>query len=112
LQQLNNEFQTFKQYVEQRLDGVNIKPKNEPLFIGTGENGSGSFTITTENSNYNFPQEDILEDAPHTIEEIERIKIIESLKRHHNNRKKVAEELGLSERTLYRKLLKYDIKKQ
>ena len=31
LQQLNNEFQTFKKYVEQRLDGVNIKPKNEPL---------------------------------------------------------------------------------
>ena len=112
LQQLNNEFQTFKKYVEQRLDGVNIKPKNEPLFIGGGENGSGSFTITKDNGNYNYPPETIQEDAPQTIEEIERIKIIESLKRHHNNRKKVAEELGLSERTLYRKLLKYDIKKE
>lgn len=42
-----------------------------------------------------------------TLEEMEREAITSSLRRHKGSKKKVAEELGISERTLYRKINEY-----
>lgn len=46
-----------------------------------------------------------------TLEETERDTIIESLKRNHGKRKATAQELQISERTLYRKIKLYDLDK-
>ncbi len=46
---------------------------------------------------------------PVSMEDMQKQMILESLKRHNNNRKLVSTELGISERTLYRKLKDYGI---
>ncbi|RTQ51454.1 sigma-54-dependent Fis family transcriptional regulator [Hymenobacter gummosus] len=57
-----------------------------------------------------------VEDIPHETEEEslsleakEKEMIIKALKKHHNKRKYAAQDLGISERTLYRKLKQYDL---
>ncbi|MEZ4827022.1 MAG: sigma 54-interacting transcriptional regulator [Bacteroidia bacterium] len=44
-----------------------------------------------------------------SLEKKEKEMIVKALQRHNNNRKKAAQELGISERTLYRKIKNYDI---
>lgn len=44
------------------------------------------------------------EPKPQSIRELTKNSIIEALKRNENNRKRAAEELGISERTIYRKI--------
>ena len=60
-----------------------------------------------------------VEDIPHETEEEtlsletkEKEMILKALKKHHNKRKYAAQDLGISERTLYRKLKQYDIEEQ
>ncbi|WP_375437787.1 sigma-54 interaction domain-containing protein [uncultured Hymenobacter sp.] len=57
-----------------------------------------------------------VEDIPHETEEEtlsleakEKEMIMKALKKHHNKRKYAAHDLGISERTLYRKLKQYDL---
>ncbi|WP_242918987.1 sigma-54 interaction domain-containing protein [Pontibacter liquoris] len=57
-----------------------------------------------------------VEDIPHeteeeslSLEDKEKELIMKALKKHHNKRKYAAQDLGISERTLYRKLKQYDI---
>jgi transcriptional regulator with PAS, ATPase and Fis domain len=59
---------------------------------------------------------DHTEDISHETEEetlsldaIEKEMILKALKKHHNKRKYAAQDLGISERTLYRKLKQYDL---
>jgi len=59
---------------------------------------------------------DQTEDISHETEEetlsldaIEKEMIMKALKKHHNKRKYAAQDLGISERTLYRKLKQYDL---
>ena len=63
--------------------------------------------------------EEKVEDIPHETEEEtlslemkEKEMILKALKKHHNKRKYAAQDLGISERTLYRKLKQYDIEEQ
>ncbi len=58
---------------------------------------------------YVEPIQDSIIETPLTIKEIEKMKIIEALKRNNRSRKKTSNELGLSERTLYRKIKEYGI---
>ena len=44
-----------------------------------------------------------------TIDDMEKEAILSSLKRHAGARRKVAEELGIPERTLYRKIKEYGL---
>jgi transcriptional regulator with PAS, ATPase and Fis domain len=60
--------------------------------------------------------EEKVEDIPHETEEeslsletVEKEMILKALKKHNNKRKYAAHDLGISERTLYRKLKQYDI---
>lgn len=48
--------------------------------------------------------------APKTLAEQEKNLIEKALKRNGYRRKKAAEELGITERTLYRKIKEYDLK--
>ena len=47
-----------------------------------------------------------------TLEQTERETIIEALNRNRGKRKKTAEELNISERTLYRKIKEYGLESQ
>ena len=51
-----------------------------------------------------------VETTPVTLEDRERIAITEALARHNGNRRQAAEELKISQRTLYRKISEYGIK--
>lgn len=55
---------------------------------------------------YNFVTCAEEEEFPTTCKEIETLTIKESLERHNGNRKAAADELGISERTIYRKIKK------
>ncbi len=72
--------------------------------------------VASPNS-YTDEDEDMhTEDITHETEEetlsldaIEKEMILKALKKHHNKRKYAAQDLGISERTLYRKLKQYDL---
>ena len=50
-----------------------------------------------------------IDELPLTLEEQFKQRISDSLNKNHNNRRKTASELGISERTLYRKIKKYGL---
>lgn len=54
-------------------------------------------------------EEKVVPSAPLTLAEIERNAIQAALERNKGNRRTSARELGISERTLYRKIGEYDI---
>ena len=54
--------------------------------------------------------EEIFEEETLSIQDKELELIIKSLERNNGKRKAAAKELGISERTLYRKIKQYDIK--
>ena len=49
------------------------------------------------------------EEEPRSLEDLERIKITQTLLKHNGSRKMAAIELGISERTLYRKIKSYGL---
>jgi DNA-binding NtrC family response regulator len=57
-------------------------------------------------------EDDDTESPPPTLEEIEREHIHAALSRHNGNRAAVARELGISERTLYYRLGRYQLRRQ
>jgi transcriptional regulator with PAS, ATPase and Fis domain len=73
-------------------------------------------TATTENSTISLPVHDNTEDIPHqeeeevlSIEKVEKELIKKALKKNNNKRKLAAQDLGISERTLYRKIKQYEL---
>ena len=61
---------------------------------------------------YNEPiQENVEVEESLSLEEREKELIIKALEKHNSRRKNAALELGISERTLYRKIKEYDINK-
>ena len=52
---------------------------------------------------------DVEEDKIKTLEDTEREVIINAIERNHGRRRQTAEELGISERTLYRKIKEYGL---
>jgi transcriptional regulator with PAS, ATPase and Fis domain len=63
----------------------------------------------TQNDNFEYAEE-IFEEETLSIQDKEIELIIKSLERNNGKRKAAAKELGISERTLYRKIKQYDIK--
>ena len=63
----------------------------------------------TQNDNFEYAEE-IFEEETLSIQDKEIELIIKSLERNNGKRKVAAKELGISERTLYRKIKQYDIK--
>jgi len=57
-----------------------------------------------------IPVQEVLEEEQLSLQGVEEDMIRKALKKYKNKRKKAAEELGISERTLYRKITEYGIK--
>ena len=102
--------------------------QNSHLFGNTGAapafdgNGSNEYFLPAPANAYHsepttsYDDETPVEDIPHETEEEtlsldvkEREMILKALKKHNNKRKYAAHDLGISERTLYRKLKQYDL---
>ena len=62
-----------------------------------------------EPDEFSSAQEVVDDDEPLNLSEMERRKIVLALERNHYKRKPAADELGISERTLYRKIKDYGI---
>lgn len=58
------------------------------------------------------PEENVKKDTPVSLREMEKNAIIAALERNNGKRSVAAKELGFSERTLYRKMIDYDLNKK
>ena len=76
---------------------------SEPIYINSSENGEDDYDY--ENV-HDITHE---EDESLSIEEKEKELIIKALRKNNNKRKYAAQDLGISERTLYRKIKQYEI---
>lgn len=92
-----------------------IRQEEEPdIIIESGEDG-GHYSIVREKGytidrpvTQSIPAAQLPE-GPLNLEQKEKELITRALQKHNNNRKKAAQELGISERTLYRKIKHFDI---
>jgi DNA-binding NtrC family response regulator len=110
--QLRNEVEELKQKIQ------GGEPSNLPATTSVPTTTSPSFTHQVPNipqspipaTDMDFQTaEEVLEDDTLNINDMEKRNIIKSLQRNHYRRKDAADELGISVRTLYRKLKAYGI---
>jgi DNA-binding NtrC family response regulator len=96
---------------ESMPSGDNVPKTVTPSLVPTSQSNaylvnSGGNSIL--NGDSSFDQHEEVEESLN-IMEMEKDLIIKALKKHRNKRKDAALDLGISERTLYRKLKEYDI---
>ncbi len=97
------DYETEKMLTENRLKNTDIFPDEYEIEIN--DKNESDFNKERDN-NYEI---EIL-DENLNIFEMEKNLILKALKKHNGKRKNAADELGLSERTLYRKIKEYDIR--
>ncbi len=91
-----------KLYDDRDLPQIYKEPKKQGFDIP--ENDSGPIIENIQDAPHEFMEENL------SIQEKEKDLIIKALEKYNGRRKKAAEELGISERTLYRKIKEYDIR--
>lgn len=109
------------QIIQQHSDLFDNFSKDESKLIPTVTPSSG-YVINSDvnhnghNDDVEYQIEDVTEDADAQIEDEslslddkEKEMILKALKKHNNKRKYAAQDLGISERTLYRKIKQYHI---
>jgi len=115
---LKKELEELKRKVQ--INQLNLLPKGketlkesdentvvEIIYPNQNEEAHSSFKpIPISRSVIEVPQD---EHESLSLQERERDLIIKALEKHHGRRKKAAEELGISERTLYRKIKQYKL---
>lgn len=88
----------------------NAEEAGTPEEAGNNIGDFGDFSITRqEDENQHFYEPEEVEESL-SLEQTEKDLIQKALKKHHNRRKHAAAELGISERTLYRKIKEYNLK--
>ena len=110
--QLRNEVEELKQKIQggepSNLPATTTVPTaNTPAYTHQVPNIPPSSIPATEMEFQ--PAEEVVEDDTLNINDMEKRNIIKSLQRNHYRRKDAADELGISVRTLYRKLKAYGI---
>jgi transcriptional regulator with PAS, ATPase and Fis domain len=112
----NDNFKDIQEKNEQLIQKIYKDPssnvaENNSQVLALSETSSQNETIEIVNSNENYDFIDDIEEEEETLslhdKELELIK--KSLERHNGKRKLAADELGISERTLYRKIKQYDL---
>ena len=89
------------------IDGDNLEVLQIPQQSSLNEYESQPETLS-EKDKYHFAEE-IQEEETLSLQDKELELITKSLERHNGKRKAAAEELGISERTLYRKIKQYNL---
>ena len=112
----NENFKDVQKKNEQLIQKIYKDPssnvaENNSQVLALSETSSQNETIEIVNSNENYDFIEDIEEEEETLslhdKELELIK--KSLERHNGKRKLAADELGISERTLYRKIKQYDL---
>jgi transcriptional regulator with PAS, ATPase and Fis domain len=112
----NDNFKDVQEKNEQLIQKIYKDPssnvaENSSQVLALSETSSQNETIEIVNSNENYDFIEDIEQEEETLslhdKELELIK--KSLERHNGKRKLAADELGISERTLYRKIKQYDL---
>ena len=115
--ELQREVQELKTTVAQLTQNPQMYVAAHPhhLLPDTPVPDAGQYPLVTAHDHHDIDPEqyddsEVIEDtADYSMEGLEKQAIIAALKRHHDNRKLAAQELGISERTLYRKIKEYGI---
>ena len=112
----NDNFKDVQEKNEQLIQKIYKDPssnvaENNSQVLALSETSSQNETIEIVNPNENYDFIEDIEEEEETLslhdKELELIK--KSLERHNGKRKLAADELGISERTLYRKIKQYDL---
>ncbi len=111
---MNDLKQLVNDIINERISNVKVKEK---IYQNVGGNDDTSIispnqdqTITISNiHNNNIQDTEIFEEESLSLEEKEKEYIKKALDKYHGKRKNAATELGISERTLYRKIKEYKI---
>lgn len=111
----NDNFKDVQKKNEQLIQKIykdpssSVKESNSQV-LDLPEKSSQNETIEIVNTNENYDFiEDIEEEETLSLHDKELELIKKSLERHNGKRKLAADELGISERTLYRKIKQYDL---
>jgi DNA-binding NtrC family response regulator len=115
---LKSDLNDLKQFVYDiaRHQPVGTPIATPPNFeLGGNTNSDKPFIIPQQNTaqpivvdNKGFHESETIEESLSLMDK-ERELIIKALKKHRNKRKNAADDLGISERTLYRKIKEYNI---
>ncbi|MDA9898381.1 sigma-54 dependent transcriptional regulator [Flavobacteriales bacterium] len=99
----------YKVLFDMKNDLNDLKRVTKELMSDTNHNIEDEKVVShyVEKPTLSIAEKEIQEDTFLTLQEQEKILIEKSLKRHQGRRKDAAEELGISERTLYRKIKEY-----
>lgn len=114
---LKNDLTDLKQFVygmmQQQVNGGNISQPiqvnpnlEKPMIMGPGTADKQQPVVISKPTN--FDEAETIEESL-SLADKEREVIIKAMKKHKNRRKEAAADLGISERTLYRKLIDYKI---
>ena len=88
----------------------NDKTKQDTEFLDYPEESDEPVKVKSSNRKDRFDfAEEVQEEEPLSLQHKEQELIEKSLERHEGRRKPAADELGISERTLYRKIKQYDL---
>ena len=105
--QEKNEHLIQKIYKDQNLS--NSKHESQILSLSESNQKNETIEIVKPNENYDFIEDVDEEEETLSLHDKELELIKKSLDRHKGKRKLAADELGISERTLYRKIKQYDL---
>jgi len=84
-----------------------IIESNNPMLMSSMQNENDEFEETVEDIDLQLEEEDSL-----SLEKKEKEMILKALGKNNQKRKYAAQDLGISERTLYRKIKQYDIESE
>jgi len=111
LKKLTNNLKKTSSNESEKLDDIqSLIPKKFKEIDDSNNQNNVLFDDNYENKNdkYSFAEE-IIEEETLSIQDKELELIIKALERNNGRRKAAANELGISERTLYRKIKQYDL---
>ncbi|MBT8274136.1 MAG: sigma-54 dependent transcriptional regulator [Bacteroidia bacterium] len=103
-----NEVQQKHQGLIDKIYGDDESPSEELAVVPIVDQGPAEAEIVETNDKYHFAEE-VEEEETLSLHDKELELIKKSLERHKGKRKLAAAELGISERTLYRKIKQYDL---
>lgn len=110
---MNELKQLVNDIMHDRIGNVPVREKSYQPTVSDNQtiiNQNSEPTIRISNVNHeNIQDTEIFEEESFSLEEKEKEFIIKALEKYHGKRKLAATELGISERTLYRKIKEYNL---